>query len=121
MCKFAGTWRGFVGTWCGLGDDGGMTFAPDVVDAVLAHMNDDHLDDNLLIARAFGAPEATAATMTGLDAEAGVFSVTEPDGVRDLRVPWPGGPISERPEIRREVVVLYEQACAALGVEQRPH
>ncbi len=97
------------------------TFAADVVQAVLAHMNDDHTDDNLLIVRAFGAPEATAATMTGLDGAAGVFSVTEPGGVRDLRVAWPGGPITERPEIRREVVVLYEQACAALGVEPRQH
>ncbi|WP_110207596.1 DUF2470 domain-containing protein [Nocardioides daejeonensis] len=97
------------------------TFPADVVQAVLAHMNDDHTDDNLLIVRAFGAPEATAATMTGLDGEAGVFAVSEPSGVRELRVPWPGGRITERPEIRREVVVLYEQACAALGVEPRQH
>ncbi|HLU63846.1 MAG TPA: DUF2470 domain-containing protein, partial [Protaetiibacter sp.] len=28
-------------------------FAPEVVEAVLHHMNDDHIDDNLLIVRAF--------------------------------------------------------------------
>ncbi|CAM3282396.1 DUF2470 domain-containing protein [Nocardioides dubius] len=98
-----------------------MTFAPAVVEAVLAHMNDDHTDDNLLIAHAFGVPEATAATMTGLDGEAGVWQVTAPDGEQELRVVWPGGPITERAEIRREVVVLYDQACARLGREPRPH
>lgn len=98
-----------------------MTFEQKVVDAVLAHMNDDHTDDNLVIVRAFGAPEATAATMTGLDGDAGVWRVTDAGGERELRVAWPGGPITERPEIRREVVVLFEQACAALGIEPRPH
>ncbi len=98
------------------------TFDPQVVDAVLAHMNGDHLDDNLLIVRAHGAPEATAASMTAVDGEAGTWTVVGPEGpLGDVRVPWPGGPISERAEIRREVVVLYDAACAALGVEPRPH
>ena len=80
-----------------------MTFAPEIVAAVLHHMNGDHPDDNLLIARAFGPDEvagASAATMTSLDEN---------------------GPISERPEIRREVVALYDAACAKLGVAPRPH
>ncbi|MFS3127592.1 DUF2470 domain-containing protein [Nocardioides sp. Bht2] len=98
-----------------------MTFAPEVVAAVLAHMNDDHTDDNLLIAHAFGLPEATAATMTGLDGEAGLWQVTGPTGDAELRVPWPGAPITERAEIRREIVVLYDQACVRLGREPRPH
>jgi hypothetical protein len=38
-----------------------------------------------------------------------------------LRVAWPGAPISERPEVRREVVALYDAACAELGVDPRPH
>ncbi|TWH04687.1 uncharacterized protein DUF2470 [Nocardioides sp. J9] len=97
-------------------------FDPAVVDAVLAHMNDDHLDDNLLIVRAAGDTEATAASMSGLDGEAGTWTVIGPEGpVGERRIPWPGGPITERAEIRREVVVLYEQACAQLGVEPRPH
>lgn len=93
------------------------SFSDDVVRAVVAHMNDDHADDNLLIVRAFGAPEAMTATMTGLDAEAGLW---EADGA-PVRVPWPAGPISGRAEIRREVVALYDQAAAALGVAARPH
>lgn len=98
-----------------------MSFDPAIVDAVCAHMNGDHVDDNLMIVRAFGAPEASTATMTGLDGDAGVWSVKGPDGEQELRVAWPGGPITERAEIRREVVVLYDAACERLGVERRPH
>jgi len=97
-------------------------FEPSVVQAVVAHMNDDHLEDNLLIVRAHGAPEATAAAMKDIDAEAGTWEVVGPEGpVGELRIPWPDGPISERAEIRREVVTLYDAARAALGVEPRPH
>jgi len=97
-------------------------FDASVVQAVVAHMNGDHLDDNLLIVRAHGAPEAAAAAMKDVDAEAGTWEVMGPEGpLGELRVPWPGGPISERAEIRREVVALYDAACAALGVEARPH
>ena len=87
-------------------------------------MNGDHTDDNLLIARAFSEPgsdEITGAVMTGFDGDAGVWSVTRGGETSELRVPWPGAPISERPEVRREVVALYDAACARLGVEPRPH
>jgi hypothetical protein len=95
-------------------------FHATVVDAVLAHMNDDHLDDNLLIARAFGHPDAAAATMTGLDETAGRWSYTVGDRAEELTVPW-STTISERHEIRREIVVLYDTACARLGIAPRPH
>ena len=97
-----------------------MPFSSDVVTAVLAHMNGDHIDDNLLIARAFGSLEATSATMTGVDELGGTFEYTIDGQTLSLTVPW-SAPISERPEIRREVVVLYERACAILGVEPRGH
>ncbi|WP_293699055.1 DUF2470 domain-containing protein [uncultured Agrococcus sp.] len=97
------------------------TFDAEIVTAVLRHMNGDHTDDNLLITRAFSEnPDAiTAATMTGVDGEAGVWEVTRDGETEELRIPWPGGPISERPEIRREVVVLYDQALQRLGLEPR--
>ncbi|MBK0421793.1 biliverdin-producing heme oxygenase [Leucobacter sp. CSA2] len=82
-------------------------------------MNGDHSDDNLLIARAFGRPGATASTMVGVTSEGGVWSVTDAEGTSDLEVAWPGGSISERPEIRREVVKLYRTACERLGVPAR--
>ncbi|WP_364511666.1 DUF2470 domain-containing protein [Nocardioides sp. LML1-1-1.1] len=91
-------------------------FDPEVVDAVLAHMNGDHLDDNLLIVRAAGVPEATAASMSDVDGEAGTWTVIGPEGpLGERRIRWPGGPITERGEIRREVVALYDAARATLG------
>lgn len=96
------------------------TFSDDIVTAVLHHMNDDHTDDSLLIARAFGDADAETATMTGLDFEAGIFAYTIGAETHDLRVPW-SKPITERPEIRREVVMLYNAACERLGIEPRPH
>ena len=96
------------------------TFSPEVVTAVLAHMNGDHQGDNLLIARAFGSPDAESATMTTLDENGGSFAYVANGGQHEVTVPWTA-PISERAEIRREVVVLYDRACGILGVEPRPH
>lgn len=97
-------------------------FDADALAGVLRHMNDDHTDDNLLIARAFGMPDARASTMTGFDGDGGRWSVSGADGTTSpLHVPWPGGPITERREVRREIVALYDEACRRLGVEPRPH
>ncbi len=82
-------------------------------------MNGDHTDDNLLIARAFGYPEATASVMVGVTGDAGIWRVTDPAGEHELSVAWPAAPISERPEIRREVVALYTAACERLGLPAR--
>ncbi|MFB8386313.1 DUF2470 domain-containing protein [Microbacterium sp. NPDC055910] len=99
------------------------TFDDSVRTAVLHHMNDDHSDDNLLIARAFGpAGDPASATMTGLDGDGGEWIARLADGTEvSFRVPWPGGAISERPEVRREIVALYDAACERLGIEPRPH
>lgn len=100
------------------------TFDADVITAVLRHMNGDHTDDNILIARAFAEPanaEITESVMTGFDGEGGVWEITRSGAVTELRVPWPGGAITDRPSVRREVVALYDAACARLGVEPRPH
>lgn len=90
---------------------------------VLGHMNNDHSDDNVLIARAFSPlSDVIAAEMVTLDGEVGQWRVTTADGGEDvIRVPWPGGPITERAEVRREIVALYDEACARLGVAPRPH
>ena len=95
-------------------------FSPDVVAAVLHHMNDDHTDDNLLIVRAFAQVEPDAAEMVTLDHLGGTWTYTVGGEAHELVVPW-SQEIAERPEIRREVVVLYDRACEILGVEPRPH
>jgi hypothetical protein len=94
-----------------------------IVTRILAHMNDDHRDDNLLIVRAFGpGAEYRAATMTGFDGDAGRWSAERADGrVDEVEVAWPDGPIDERPHVRREIVALYDEACAKLGIQPRPH
>ncbi|MFG6444717.1 DUF2470 domain-containing protein [Microbacterium sp. P07] len=90
---------------------------------VLGHMNSDHTDDNILIARAYGGDDrAVSATMTSFDGDGGDWSVTLPgEVVAPLRVAWLGGSITERRDVRREIVALYDEACARLGVEARPH
>lgn len=109
-------------------------FTPDVVAAVMAHMNDDHRDDSLVIVRGLGGrPEATAAWMSGMDADGIDFAVTvpvgedRPDGAGNgsgdevseevtVRVPF-AERLSERAQVRLEVVRMYGEACAALGIE----
>ena len=96
------------------------TFSPDIINAVLAHMNGDHNDDNLLIAQAFGDPDAETSMMVDLDENEGSWVFTVAGDQRMLDVPW-SAPISERAEIRREIVVLYDRACAKLGITPRDH
>ena len=90
---------------------------------VLRHMNGDHADDNLLIVRAF-APESDiiAATMIGFDGDGGDWRAQPLTGDEFVvRVPWPGGPITERAQVRREIVALYDESCRRLGIQPRPH
>ncbi|KJL31360.1 biliverdin-producing heme oxygenase [Microbacterium azadirachtae] len=96
-----------------------MSFDDAVVTAVTAHMNGDHADDNVLIARAFGHPAAVSASMIGLDADAGRWRVADADGEHELVVPWPGAPLAERSQIRRATVMLHRAACERLGVPAR--
>ena len=98
----------------------GHTFDENVVAAVLAHMNTDHRDDNLLIARAFVSRDVEAATMIDLDGTGGTWRVIVDGNERDAVVPW-SVPVTERAEIRREVVTLYQAACDRLGVPARGH
>jgi hypothetical protein len=95
-------------------------FPASTVDAVLAHMNSDHNDDNLLIVRAFGSRDAASATMTTLDHRGATWAYVTGGADHELTLPW-RAEISERAEIRQEIVALYDAACAELGLEPRPH
>lgn len=94
-------------------------FPPEVVEQIARHMNDDHADDNVLIVRALGGvPSATAARLSGLDADAMEFHAVV-DGIEvPVRVPF-AERLTERRQVRAEAVRMYREACADLGVE--PH
>jgi hypothetical protein len=96
-------------------------FSPEVVAAVLHHMNDDHIEDNVLIVSAFSGRDVRDATMHDLDEHGGTWHYVFDGEQHELHIPWPSGQLSERPEIRRDIVTLYDAACGKLGVEPRPH
>lgn len=84
-------------------------FPPEVVDAVVRHMTADHAEDSLRICRAFGAPDATSASMTGFDRLRATFRVVAGSEERELEVPW-STRLEERAQVRAEVVRLHEEA-----------
>jgi putative heme iron utilization protein len=94
-------------------------FGADTVAQIARHMNEDHADDNVLIVRVLGGqPDATAARMSGMDADAMEFEATVHDIAVPVRVPF-SERLTERRQVRAEAVRMYRDACAALGVEPR--
>lgn len=99
--------------------DAPAPFTPDVVAAVTAHMNSDHPEDNVLIVRSLGGvADATEAEMTGVSPAGAAFRTVVDGEPVDVTVPW-ATEVTERGHIRLEVVRMYHEACAALGVEPR--
>lgn len=95
-------------------------FSPDVVAAVMRHMNLDHADDCLLICRNQGLlSDATSAAMSGMDCHGIEFTAIVDSASVQVRVPW-SHPLTERAEVRPEVTRMYYEACQALGVPARP-
>ncbi len=96
-----------------------LAFAPEEEAAVLRHMNGDHAADSLLMVRALGAqPGATDATATGVD-KGGIDFLATVDGTQlTVRIPW-AKELASRAEVRGEVVRLYNESCAALGIVPR--
>jgi putative heme iron utilization protein len=94
-------------------------FTPDVVAQIAGHMNGDHADDNVLIVRGLGgAPAATAARMSGMDADGMDFAAAVNGVEVPIRIPF-SARLTERRQVRAEAVRMYRDACTALGVEPR--
>lgn len=94
-------------------------FSPQIEAAVVAHMNGDHVEDNLLIVRSLGGlPDATEARMVAISPAGAAFEGVVDEVATTVTVPW-SAPITERAAIRAEVVRMYHEACAAMGVEPR--
>jgi hypothetical protein len=89
-----------------------MPYEPDAdaIKAIAGHMNDDHSDDSVIIARAYAGTDAiTEATVIGVDSTGMDFEAQTPDGPIPVRVPW-SEPLPDRAAVRLEVVKAYEWA-----------
>jgi len=87
-------------------------FDAQVLEAIVEHMNADHLDDSLAIVRVLGGrPAAAAATLARLDPAGVVFDVQLADGVTDtVVVAWQNVPV-ERADVRHELVRMTEESA----------
>jgi putative heme iron utilization protein len=84
-------------------------------------MNGDHSEDCVVICRVLGGrDDTTAATMTGLDAEAIEFLATTSEGELTIRVPF-SERLTERAQVREQVARMYHESAAALGLPSREH
>ena len=87
---------------------------PEAVARAIAHMNDDHAEDSLLIVRELAEPSATAARMTGIDGHGGTWVATVAGEERVVRIAWPAR-VADRTGIRDAVVALHRQARVGYG------
>lgn len=94
---------------------------PAVVAAVLAHMNIDHAGDSVTICRGVGQrPQTTAAQMTNVDRLGVELVATGSDGDERIRIPFTE-PITDRAQIRTEVVRMVQESAAQLGLPGPQH
>ena len=95
-------------------------FSPEIVQAILGHMNGEHAKDNLVIVRAFSEDEPIEARMVDFDENGGVWEYSTDASEGELRIPW-STTISDRADVRREIVALYDRAAERLGLPAREH
>jgi cupin 2 domain-containing protein len=82
----------------------------DHVARIVGHMNDDHGDSLLDYARHLaGAPSATSARMTQVDAAGFGMTAETPDGPRQLRLPFDAS-ITDAKEARVALVAMAKRA-----------
>ncbi|MGI5169491.1 DUF2470 domain-containing protein [Spirillospora sp. CA-253888] len=94
-------------------------FTDDVVRQIMRHMNEDHAGDCAMIARALGGvPGATAARMSGMDADGIDFAAAVDGAEVPVRIPW-SERLTERVQVRREVVRMSDEAREVLGLAPR--
>ena len=93
-----------------------MPYEPDAdaVAAIAAHMNDDHSDDCVVIAKAYSGVESiTSASVVGVDGAGMDLAATGPGESLTVRVPW-SEPLADRAAVRVEVVKAYDWAHAKI-------
>src|SRR5271170_599256 len=86
--------------------------APDplagVAPGMLAHMNADHVDSMILLARSRAQLEATEATMTSVDRMGFYLRLRTPDGMKGIRINFPPEVASPQ-ETRAALVEMVRQ------------
>jgi heme oxygenase len=93
---------------------GANPFAPKVIAAICHHMNHDHADDTLVICRGTGGqPAAETARMTGFDGDGADFAAVVSGKEVAIRIDW-AAPLSERAEVRPEIVRIFTESKEAL-------
>lgn len=93
-------------------------FTPDVVAEIVRHMNEDHEDDTLLMVRVLcDQPDAMSAVMTSVDADGADFVANVGGTEIPVRLDW-GKRLTERKQVRQEVVRLYREATQAASAER---
>jgi len=89
-------------------------FAPDVVAAVLRHMNEDHAEDSLQIVRTLGGqPAATSVRLADISPIGATFVGTTAAGAPyEVLMAW-SAEVTERPQFRHEFARMYHEAAAS--------
>ena len=89
------------------------TVAPDPLAAsppnILAHMNADHVDSMILLARRHAGLEATEATMTSIDRLGFVLRAKTTEGMKGARINFPKAVVTPE-ETRKVLVEMVRQA-----------
>ena len=81
-----------------------------IKDSVIAHMNDDHSDANLVYAKALaGLPDALSAEITDFDRYGISLAVQMPSGVSEVRVDFLK-PLAKAEDIRSALIKLLKYA-----------
>ena len=81
-----------------------------IKDSVIAHMNDDHSDANLVYAKALaGLTDALSAEMTDFDRHCISLAAEGPNGVSEVRVAFLE-PLAKAEDIRPALIKLLKYA-----------
>ena len=94
-------------------------FTEDVVAQIMRHMNEDHPGDSRMIVQALGGRrDAESALMSGMDADGIDFVAVVGGESVPVRIPW-SERLTERIQVRREVVRMSDEARDVLGLAPR--
>jgi putative heme iron utilization protein len=76
---------------------------------ILAHMNADHVDSMIVLARAYTGIEASEAAMTSVDRLGFTLRLKTAEGMKGPRINFPGE-VSNAQETRKMLVEMVRQA-----------